>query len=905
MRDWQLTADSPLSLRFAADARLGRTEYLDDQSWEIALGGPEEPALAFQTRYGGRAGLARLVPMFMLDGRAIYESMGFAGRPVLRHFTPNYALITARLMNNLLLTAELWVMASHVVGGRFTLENTSDQRISGELHLFAQVVRDGQQVSMNLLTLEDASMALHLGVIGNLNPVLLLEKASDIRPPAGTSPRLITSLIIPAHEKLTLRWTHGGRTSLNDSLQSAYRWLHRVDWQAELRRLEQISDAQIQAETGNPDWDAALAFGQQVALRSLVGPTGSLPNASFVTARIPARGFSARSDGSDHGAQWGGQTAAASYLLLPTLARIAPDMAKGVIRNFIAARLADGWIDFKPGLAGQRARLLSLPLLASAAWRIYEQTEDRAFIAEVYPALSQFFARWFEHDMDHDSDGVPEWTNTAQSGYIENPTFVRFRRWAVNADISKAESPDLAAYLVGEGRALQQMAALLGAADSAGVAGRIDKLATALGQMWDETAGSYLPRDRDTNRTPHGAQIFRGKGDESLGDKVALNPPNRLILRVLGGRENPPRFSAVIEGIDANGNPVAETVPGSAFVWYYGMGTATSELVYSQVNYLKFEGIIRLYSIEVDGVDLTRQNLTQLVPLWAGVPDGERTARILQTLTNPARYWRQFGLTICPADNPAYDAGNDGGSGGVWMFWNALLLEGLLRANRPTEAATLFTRLMDVQVRALRRDRAFREGYNSDTGEGLGDIDEVNGVLPFGLFMDLIGLRIINERRVWAGGTFALANPVRIRRGQMEITRSSSGTKVQFATGYIAEVGPEWQLIEDKMPVAPPAAIPEEVPHAEATPATPIPADMPEADSPSLIPVDTRKDETMEIPINQINFEAKASEAASVEPPAPAVKDSPPTPPNAPPAPPSGPTIKIPVRGPKKNTPPS
>src|SRR5205814_1712714 len=135
------------------------------------------------------------------------------------------------------------------------------------------------------------------------------------------------------------------------------------------------------------DWDTAIALANQVILRSFLSQSDQLPFASFVSARIPSRGFSAHADGSDHGWQWSGQTAALGYLLLPAAAILAPDLARGAIRNALAVQRSDGWIDFKPGLGGQRANLLSLPLLATTACRIYEITEDKAFIAEIFPGL--------------------------------------------------------------------------------------------------------------------------------------------------------------------------------------------------------------------------------------------------------------------------------------------------------------------------------------------------------------------------------------------------------------------------------------------------------------------------------------------------------------------------------------
>ncbi len=180
-------------------------------------------------------------------------------------------------------------------------------------------------------------------------------------------------------------------------------------------------------------------------------------------------------------------------------------------------------------------------------------------------------------------------------------------------------------------------------------------------------------------------------------------------------------------------------------------------------------------------------------------------------------------------------------------MWNTLIIEGLLQYGYTHEAATLFSRLLDAQVKALKRDHGFREAYNSETGEGLGDLDELAGIVPLQLVMALIGLRIVSARRVWAGGVFALPNPVKVTQQGVEVMRSAGGTTVRFPSGHAVEVGPEWQLIEDPTPEPPapvaeptPAALPEPPVTAGPT-APPMPA--------SVIPVDAKKDDTLEVPV--------------------------------------------------------
>lgn len=438
----------------------------------------------------------------------------------------------------------------------------------------------------------------------------------------------------------------------------------------------------------------------------------------------------------------------------------------------------------------------------------------------------------------------------------------------------QAESPDLAAYLIAEGRALIKLGEIIeDTSANESILARLTTLEAALATQYSEELDSYAYRDRDSNQAVKGVHVFRGKGDEAFDVKTQISPPNRLILRVVGGRDTAPRFSAVIEGINHQGQHVSETLPSSSFAWYFGLGAAVSEQVYSQVNYIKFEGLIRLFNLEVDTVDLLRHTLVQFTPLWAGVPTPEHAAQLVKTLTDETAYWRPYGLPICPANDPAFVANNDGGSGGVWMPWNLMLFEGLLRYGYQAEAKTLFDRLFAAQMTALRHDHAFREGYNSETGEGLGDIDELAGIVPISAYLQLIGLRIVSPRRVWAGGMFAFEKPVTVRRGPMEIRRQANGTTVKFPSGKVVEAGPDWQLIEDDTPLTEPEPTPADLVDTEIGMPVLTPTvdeedteELPRAQRPPQgnIPVQSLRDPTREIQISQIDFAAEADAAAQI-----------------------------------------
>ena len=97
MSSWQLTASDPLALRLAADVRQFQTDYADDQIWELVLGEGDSPALSLETRYGGRCGLARLIPMWVVDGEVIYEAAACAAPATLHTFWPGYFRLTWQL----------------------------------------------------------------------------------------------------------------------------------------------------------------------------------------------------------------------------------------------------------------------------------------------------------------------------------------------------------------------------------------------------------------------------------------------------------------------------------------------------------------------------------------------------------------------------------------------------------------------------------------------------------------------------------------------------------------------------------------------------------------------------------------------------------------------------------------
>lgn len=780
MRDWQLSQSDPLSLRLAADARFVRTDYANDHIWELQWTGGDPPALALRTSYGLRALNMRLFPSFREGETVVTDPADFVSPPAVCRFFVNYLQVAFVPLSDIHVTGEFWAPDSHSLAGRFVLRNTGATPRSVRVRVSAILTPGDNPRVMGPEKVNEVTVLS--GQTGDLTPLLFMEGGALTD--AGPHPTLYRQIDLAPADAKSARWAQAALSGPAESLDLARQALAR-DMDGEFARIELINAGLIDIHTGDPDWDAALALAQKVGLQSYVGPSDHLPFSSFIFTRLPERGYSRKGDGSDHSWQWDGQVATEAYVNCPQIVSAAPELAKGIIRNYLSVQAPDGFIDWKPGLAGQRNRALCIPLLASLSWIIYEYTEDRDFLAEVFPGLSAFLDVWFTPRHDRDQDGVPEWTHTIQSAFDDWPSFARLRGWQQGADVTKAEVPDLTAYLYRECVSLMRMAAVIGREDGiARLQDRATRLRDACEGMWRDDTASYHFVDRDHHETAVGEALGQGRGEFVLDVHRTFEPSGRVLVRSFGPRDARPAMSVVLHGRGRRGRHRVETLSSRHFSWYWGSGTASSDKLYRELEKIEVRGLTEEFTTELRLVDYTRQDQTLLLPLWAGIPSPERAeALVRRTVTDPERYWRPYGIPNCSAQDPAYKPDNRDGSGGVWMMWNTMIGEGLVEYGYRAEAAELIRRILLGMVHALKTEQAFREAYNPDKLEGIGERDYLWGVAPVHLFLKTIGVRIISPRKAFVEGRNPFPWPVTVKHRGVSVTKDEHGTRVAFPNG--------------------------------------------------------------------------------------------------------------------------
>jgi hypothetical protein len=813
MRDWNLGSGDPLALTLAADFRFCSPDYVNDHIWELETGNGDPPALSLYTTYGLRARRMRIFPRFTLGSQAVCDPAAFSLPFRLHSFFPNFLSLDYSPFENINVTAEYWVPDSHSTAGRFTVTNLSGESKNLLLELCGQLTPlEGQ----SLAPLALQSVNLLSGRCADLAPVIFL--TGGPLPGPGPYPSLSLNLALPAGGTRTLTWAEAALATPIESFEYA-RSIAARHWEAERAKIEIVNASQtIDIRTGDPEWDAAFALSQKTAFSLIFGSNHNLPHPSFVLTRNPDQGFSPRGDGSDYSHLWSGQTILETDWLATQL-QGSPGLAAGLLLNFISVQTEAGFIDGKPGLAGQRGNYLVAPLLSNFAWQIFQHTRDLALLNSVQPKLEAYINCWMEKSHDRDGDGFPEWDQPLQTGMDDNPAFNLWQSNGQGAEITACESPALTAMLCRETHALALIADAL---DQPAMSKKWEELSERLSHLteecWDMEDAVYHVRDRDTHKWPRGKILGtrRGNGTLVLGRKIKQSV--RLLIRLELVGEASRRPEVVLSGLNEN-SAAGETLEWRDFHWGAGLAVATTHLVYKSEIDIVVKGLEKRDRVLISVMDLTSEDVSLFLPLWAGIPAASRAAELVkEVILADNRFGREFGIldfestpdlkqrkidpvraeeaahsvtrmaTTLPSQQPAPACCT------VHVPWNALIGEGMLKYGLRKEAADLTARLMTAVIKNLKQEHAFAHAYHSSSGAAFGERNAIQGLAPIGLFLEALGVRIDSmpgnpgsSHQVVISGMNPFLWPVTVKYRGLTITRTINETVINMPDGQIVK----------------------------------------------------------------------------------------------------------------------
>ncbi len=173
------------------------------------------------------------------------------------------------------------------------------------------------------------------------------------------------------------------------------------------------------------------------------------------------------------------------------------EMAQDAILAVIEQQQPDGKIDLSQAPERQEHSHSQPPVLAWAAWRVFEVTGDEQFLSQCYEPLGRFMD-WLFAYRDMNENGLLEWIKEfaqercrcGESGWDNSP---RFDRELIDDHV------DLNSYVVREMQMLAKMAEVLDEQNE--WAARADQLAALVDErLWHDEIGLYFDRSPGADR---------------------------------------------------------------------------------------------------------------------------------------------------------------------------------------------------------------------------------------------------------------------------------------------------------------------------------------------------------------------------------------------------------------------
>jgi hypothetical protein len=502
-----------------------------------------------------------------------------------------------------------------------------------------------------------------------------------------------------------------------------------------------------------------------------------------VSVRKPDQGYSLLGDGSDYNYQWNGQTPFDSHYLTNLLLPTSPELVRGLLDNFLDIQTSQGEIDLKPGLAAQRSHLIATPLLSDIALQLSEYDENYDYLKSVFPKLFSFFLSWFSSAHDRDGDHFPEWDHPIQFGLEDLPFFSHDSTRSIGIDISTIETPSLCSFLYRECIALIRIGEKINNNDSIKqLESYAEILKTLVEQTWNEQSACYLSRDRDSHICSVGENLGTRTGEGIIEVQRDFYLPVRPIINIESQEEITHPTKIFIHGSGANGIHRVENIPAYHIHWQNRFGFITSSYTYDSIEHIEINGIRPDDKVTIKTANLAFMDQSILLPLWAGIPSKER-AKILINLTimNKKKFLGPNGLKPW-IDNPEMDKIPEGYHG-FNLPWIALILEGLIQYGERTNAAEVFIRFMKPVIRSLQKELTSNHSYHSEIGTPLGTQNSLASLVPIGLFLKILGVKIITPFIVEIFGYNPFPWPVTVKYQGLTITKQERKTVIIFPDG--------------------------------------------------------------------------------------------------------------------------
>lgn len=752
----------------AADHYSAEIDLKNDHVWELNEHG-DPSAIAIRTSYGLRSSGMRIFPQFAFQGTVLIDPQVFAEPVRLVERRGNYLQFECSPFTRLNVQLEYWVPASQVLCGRFKLTNTSGEAMNLSVGWAAILnpLENGESMSAAQI---GVNSILH-GKSGDVYPVFFLTGGPESLP--GAYPALQVRMTLAAGASRRLTWALASLDSEEASFSLA-RQSTSLQWDVEgIKNKMQVRDSIVEFPGQDNELADLLRESQLKAhqLLTLTPPPGK--QLTFLTRRQPdSRNFSPTSRREEI-ISFSQINAYDAWMLSRILLPGDPHAVKEIIQSFIDHQQPDGAIPWAVSKTGNPSRAMTPPLLAGIVCDVHKFLEDKTWLAEVYPPLLKAFQAWFSRN----PGTIPTWDDSAQCGVSNNPIYSYEGLSGFGNLPSMIQSPALDALLLKEGESLRRIASWLGNTEHAEWLGKtIEELAIALDSCWDEKKSTFSYRDLRT-------------GFSHAAEKLHEFSRNGF-FKLKRNFQHPRRFTISTPADSATGGTVTIKITGKN-----GERDASEELDIRPGmlarQMISSRHFTRLETVEVTGLKPKAivslglsgndsEDVSLLLPLFTGSIDERKKQAIIENTLIP-RYLAKNGLTTFPFDRDNQTENS------ISPFWNNLIVEGLLQADRRDVAAKVLNNLLDAQVKQWLKSGYVSSAFDVENLQSLGELDTLAGLPAIWPLLCAAGLEKITDREIILKGLNEFFRPITVQYKRAIVKMQPDLTTIQTVNGKLFE----------------------------------------------------------------------------------------------------------------------
>jgi hypothetical protein len=524
----------------------------------------------------------------------------------------------------------------------------------------------------------------------------------------------------------------------------------------------------LEVQTGQPALDAALMLSQQILWQAQIHELDQAGRPGLNAWRL--QGFRVLAS------EW------ELHLALSAMAALDLPRAQALFQEWLQGQKPDG--QSPQAFYGPAAQTWATsPILAQTAEVIQSYTPHTDFLAGAWPSLLKILGYW----LGQSESGWPVW---------QFPSPYNAGRFSHTQGQLRPQllAPDLAALILLEGQALRRLATHLPDPGPlwADLAARITKLEAHFFEDWPQVKGAWLYRDIATGKSPQGQDFGSQAGDKPWEQVLHFDPPNRLIINTdeaLRGKTLK-HLKAQIWGLGPQGQTQTEILTSEAFTFE---GGAVTRQIWSQIDRVSLEGISRVYKYHLRSLDLSGQEIFNLLPLaLEGLPEPMKQ-RGLESL---GAFVYDSGVAVYPKNtlgrfNYAVDV--------AWLqlFSLALARKGDVKLNQ----MLLKNTLAGIQG-LISQTGHFSNYYSPAQLQHSGTNGHLSGIIPLHWWLQALGCHVPSPDQVVVTGPFLLPEAVKLTWRGVKIGRSAKKFEIKFPSGTRVKVEGEGpQVIHDPSPV--------------------------------------------------------------------------------------------------------